>query len=30
MAIWGLNRGIQGVKQESSPPTRWDRVPLGS
>jgi hypothetical protein len=30
MAIWGLNRGIQGVKQESGPPIWWDGVSLGS
>jgi hypothetical protein len=30
MAIWGLNRGIQISKQDSGPPTWWDRFPLGS
>jgi hypothetical protein len=28
MVIWGPNHGIQGLKQESGLPTRWDRIPL--
>jgi hypothetical protein len=28
MAIWGLNSGIQGLKQDFGSPTRLDRIPL--
>jgi hypothetical protein len=30
LAIWGFHQGFQGLGQDFSSPTRWDRFPLHS